>query len=72
MMACPFWLTDLITTLGAPVAVVVDEEGVVCAPQFAPLYTAAIVVGPVIVIAAGSAVLPPMLPPDQWLNVHEP
>jgi hypothetical protein len=50
-----------------------DElEVIVCDPHFVPLKTAAMLVGPVIDIATGSAVLPLMLPPDQWLNVHEP
>ena len=64
----------LVEDVVVDVVVDVDELELVtiCDPHLVPLYTAAIVVGPVIVIATGSAVLPLMLPPDQWLKVHEP
>jgi hypothetical protein len=45
---------------------------VVCDPQLDPLYTAYIVVGLVIDTGAGSAVLPVIPSPDQWLKVHDP
>jgi hypothetical protein len=59
-------LVEVIEELVLLLLVVDDEEVVVvCGPQLDPEYTASIVVGLVIVIDAGSAVLPLRLPPSQ-------